>query len=69
MPIHAPPMEEKTFGRVTNIRAGPLLRAAASPPEKANTAGMIISPARIAISVSKISTWAVVLSMFTSRPV
>ena len=44
-----------TFGSVMNISPGPALSAELSPPEKANTAGTIISPARKAIPVSKIS--------------
>lgn len=45
----------KTLGNVTNINPGPWESAAWSPPEKANTAGIIINPARKAIAVSKIS--------------
>ena len=57
-PIISPPtMLSKTLGRVTNIRPGPLPRAASSPPENTKTAGMIIRPARNAIPVSKISIW------------
>lgn len=49
----------KTFGIVINIKAGPDFNVSALPPEKAKTAGMIISPAMIAIAVSKISTFSV----------
>ena len=55
-PINEPAgIELKTFGRVTNISPGPALRAEASPPEKANTAGITIRPARNATLVSNIS--------------
>ena len=57
------PMLSNTFGMVINIRAGPACRVFGSPPEKANTAGMIIRPAIIAIAVSKISTFLVESSM------
>ena len=40
-----------------NIREGPACRVSGSPPENANTAGIIINPAMIAIAVSKISTF------------
>ena len=67
MPMTVPrPMESKTLGMVMNIRAGPAFRAAGSPPEKANTAGMIIRPAIMAMAVSKISTFRVDSSMETS---
>ena len=46
----------KIFGMVMNISEGPALSFPGSPPEKANTAGMIIRLARMAIAVSKIST-------------
>ena len=42
---------------VINISAGPAFKVSAFPPEKANTAGIIIRPAMIAIAVSKISTF------------
>ena len=60
-------MLENTFGIVTNISEGPAFNAFGSPPENANTAGMIMSPARIATAVSKISTCSVAFSMDTSR--
>ena len=44
-----------TFGSVTNIRLGPLPSASGVPPENVNTAGIIISPAKSATPVSKIS--------------
>ena len=44
-----------TLGSVINIKPGPALRVSGSPPENANTAGMIIRPARKATPVSKIS--------------
>ena len=56
----------KTIGIVMNISAGPACRVFGSPPENANTAGMIIKPAIIAIAVSKISTLVVELSIDTS---
>ena len=66
IPMAAPrPMESKTLGMVMNIREGPAFRASGSPPEKANTAGMIISPAMMAMAVSKISTFWVDSSMLT----
>ena len=56
VPITLPKgMLSKTLGNVTNISDGPFPRAALSPPEKANTAGIIVNPARNAIAVSKIS--------------
>ena len=67
IPIAVPnPMFAKTFGIVINIKAGPDFNVAALPPEKAKTAGMIISPAMIAIAVSKISTFSVDFSMEVS---
>ena len=47
----APPnfMLANTFGSVMNISPGPALSAERSPPENANTAGMIIRPARKAM--------------------
>ena len=59
-------MESKTLGMVMNMRAGPAFRAAGSPPEKANTAGMIMRPAMMAMAVSKTSTFRVESSMETS---
>ena len=56
----------KIFGIVINIRDGPALSVLWSPPEKANTAGIIIRLAMIAIAVSKISTCSVDSSMLTS---
>lgn len=58
-------MLAKTFGMVMNISEGPAPSALASPPEKANTAGIIISPAIIAMPVSNISTFSVEASMET----
>ena len=64
MPIGVPrPMESKTLGIVMNIRDGPAFSASGSPPENANTAGMIMSPAIMAMAVSKISTLRVEPSM------
>ena len=60
------PIEANTLGKVINIKEGPLPRLAASPPLKANTAGMIIKPAKMAINVSKISTCDVLFSISTS---
>ena len=42
-----------TLGRAINIKDGPAPKVAGLPPEKANTAGMIIKPAKKAIPVSK----------------
>ena len=53
-PMNCPPgIDRKTFGRVMNIRPAPAPMADSSPPENTNTAGIIIRPARNAISVSK----------------
>ena len=60
------PMLANTFGSVMNIREGPACSVSGSPPEKANTAGMIISPAIMAIAVSNISTCSVDSSIETS---
>lgn len=60
------PILAKTFGIVININAGPACKVSGSPPENANTAGIIISPAIIAIAVSKISTFFVDSSMEVS---
>ena len=46
----------KTFGSITNIREGPFASIEESPFENTKTAGTIISPARKATPVSKIST-------------
>ena len=59
-------MLANTLGIVMNIRAGPACSVSGSPPEKANTAGMIIRPAMMAMAVSKISTFWVDSSMATS---
>ena len=48
-----PPSDLKILGNVINISPGPA--DIPSVPEKANTAGIIIIPARIANPVSKIS--------------
>ena len=46
-----------------NINAGPACSVSGSPPENAKTAGIIISPAIIAIAVSNTSTFLVESSM------
>ena len=61
------PMLSNTLGRVMNIRDGPAFSEAESPPENANTAGMIIKPAIMAMRVSKNSTFWVESSMAMSR--
>ena len=53
------PMLAKIFGIVINIREGPAFNTEGSPLEKAKTAGIIISPAKTAMAVSKTSTWLV----------
>ena len=53
------PMLSNILGIVINISEGPAFKASGSPPEKAKTAGIIISPAIIAMAVSKISTFLV----------
>ena len=58
-------MSANTLGIVMNISDGPALRFSVLPPEKANTAGIIIRPAIIAIPVSKISTFSVDFSIDT----
>ena len=58
------PMASNTFGRETNIRPGPF--PIPSMPEKTYTAGMIIIPANIATTVSKISIWLIDFIRFTS---
>ena len=63
------PILANTFGSVMNIKDGPACRSSGLPPENANTAGMIISPASIAIAVSKISTCVVDFSRSTSLPI
>ena len=62
------PMLSNILGRVIKVREGPAWRADISPPEKANTAGMIIIPPSIATPVSNSSTWVVDRSMSTSLP-
>ena len=64
----APPnfMLANTFGSVMNISPGPAPSAERSPPENANTAGMIIRPARKAMPVSNISIWRTELSRLLS---
>ena len=47
------PILANTLGMVMNISAGPACKVSGSPPENANTAGMIIRPAIMAIAVSK----------------
>ena len=60
IPIAVPnPIFSNTFGIVINISAGPACNVSGFPPENANTAGMIISPAIIAIAVSNTSTFLV----------
>ena len=59
-------MLANTFGIVINISAGPACSVSGSPPEKANTAGMIIRPAIIAMAVSNTSTFLVESSIDTS---
>ena len=60
------PMLSNTFGIVININDGPACRVSGFPPENAKTAGIIISPAIMAIAVSKISTFFVDSSIETS---
>ena len=60
------PILSNTLGMVMNIKEGPACRVFGSPPEKENTAGIIIRPAMIAMAVSKISTFSVDSSMETS---
>ena len=60
------PILSNIFGSVINISDGPDCRASGSPPENANTAGIIIRPAIIAIAVSKNSTFLVESSIETS---
>ena len=61
------PASANTLGRVTNMSPAPWFRAASSPPEKANTAGMTMSPAKKAMPVSKISIWETDFSRSSSR--
>ena len=58
------PIAANTLGSETNIRLGPALMP--SVPEKTNTAGIIMAPARNATPVSKISIWFTALLRFTS---
>ena len=60
------PISANIFGIVLNISDGPEFSALGSPPEKAKTAGIIMSPASIAIPVSNSSTCLVESSMLTS---
>ena len=59
-------MLSNTLGIVINIKDGPALRFSIFPLEKANTAGIIINPAIIAIAVSNTSTFSVEFSIETS---
>ena len=60
------PIFANTFGIVINMSEGPACSVSGSPPENANTAGIIISPAMIAIAVSNTSTFRVAPSMDVS---
>ena len=67
IPMGVPnPILANTFGMVMNISAGPACKVSGSPPENANTAGMIIRPAIMAIAVSNTSTFLVEPSIDTS---
>ena len=67
IPANVPnPMLLNTFGIVININDGPACSVSGSPPENANTAGIIIRPAIIAIAVSNTSTFLVESSMDVS---
>lgn len=67
IPIPVPsPILANTLGIVMNIKDGPAFNVSMFPPEKENTAGIIINPAIIAMAVSKISTFSVEPSMETS---
>ena len=67
MPMPVPnPILANTLGIVMNIKDGPAFNVSISPPEKENTAGIIINPAMIAMAVSKISTFSVEPSIETS---
>lgn len=57
-------MLANTFGRVMNISPAPAFKADSSPPEKINTDGTIINPAKKANPVSKISICRTELSRF-----
>ena len=59
-------MLANTLGIVINMSEGPALSVSGSPPEKANTAGIIMRPAMIAIAVSNIPTFIVEFSIETS---
>ena len=59
------PICAKTLGRETNIRLGPDA-SIPSRPIKENTAGIIITPAKIATPVSKISIWLMDFTRFAS---
>ena len=65
MPITMPntPRLSKTFGRAININPGPAFMP--SVPIKTYTTGIIMSPARIAIRVSKISMRSTACPRFT----
>lgn len=70
MPTTDPiPILENILGSVIKVREGPAFNTFISPPENANTAGIIISPAKRAIAVSKNSTCVVDFSMSTSFPI
>ena len=66
IPMNLPifPMLKNTFGRDTNISPGPA--DIPSSPEKTNTAGMIITPAKNATPVSINSIWDTALFRSTS---
>ena len=67
IPMGVPnPILANTLGMVMNISAGPACKVSGSPPENANTAGMIIRPAIMAIAVSNTSTFLVEPSIDTS---
>ena len=56
------------LGSVMNVSDGPAFSVAMSPPENANTAGIIIRPDSSAMPVSNTSTCWVLFSMSTSLP-
>lgn len=62
--IPAVPIAANTFGSDMNIRLVPALIP--SVPEKTNTAGIIIIPARMATPVSNTSIWLTDLLRSTS---
>ena len=67
IPISVPsPILSNTLGIVINIKDGPAFKFSIFPLEKANTAGIIINPAIIAIAVSNTSTFSVEFSIETS---